>query len=60
MSDILNACQTIVSAIWSMMDNNILPGLSLKTVFIGIWLMLILAEVFRVLVFSHISDDLDD
>lgn len=63
MSEILSALQTVMSNIWfTLMSNRLLPmaGFEVSNVYIVTWLMLILAEFFRVWIFSEIEEHLDD
>lgn len=60
MSDIVSNITTILSAVWSMMDFNLLPDISIKSLFLFFWITGTCAMFFRIFVFGNISDEFDD
>lgn len=37
MSTLLNTFSTVISTIWNLMNNDLLPGVSLKEIFLFFW-----------------------
>lgn len=61
MSTLMSYITQVCGYVWNtLLEEDMLPGLKFKTVFIFVWLALILVEFFRVFIFASIEDALDD
>ena len=60
MNDLISNIITALQAVWDLMDFNLLPGISIKEIFLFFWITGTLAMFFRVFVFGNITDLFDD
>ena len=60
MSDIISSITTILTNVWTLMDYNLLPGISIKEIFLFTWITGTMAMFFRVFVFGNMVDQFDD
>ena len=52
MNDIIDNVTTILNCVWSLMNNELLPGISIKSIFLFMILASILAWFFSYMVFG--------
>ena len=60
MENIISSITTILSSVWELMDYNLLPGISIKEIFLFTWITGTLAMFFRIFVFGNLQDLFDD
>ena len=56
MGDIWNNIQTVLTNVWSVqMENELLPGITIKQLFIWSWIAVILVNFARTMIFNGID-----